>query len=373
MNKSAFFIILLIASFTQSQKHVLEMLDKTVVGKKVLDNIFVQVKLLGNHLQSDQVHQILDSVTEKANGLYQAAGEQLAENNQFCQESTAGLGQAIASNIDRQGKIQNKLEDSKRHLSRKQLVVERATEEAQNYQQFADFFTSLKNDWATNYENVINYLKNDLELLNQISNTVDQAGNSNAAFVQKNMKYKTSLTQIKVQFQSRGNDLTGMKPILSNLVQIMQGDAVNDAQVKIHIQEVVAQLRITIRDRIDEVEEQNEVVKNQLESLETALQGNVKRTNDFTAEAQKGQTFAENKVNHVAKLNDAATSLLTKLKNIISLRVEACEHFAQVHSYENVNGEKVLDVIQQVKNILNENFNVLPAFFAEKERKLSHK
>jgi hypothetical protein len=367
MNKTALFLILLIAPLALGQDEMLNMFDRTPEGKEVLDHLFIQTNLMGGNLDLNFLRQVLKTNRDRIEGERKRTEAVVADIKKTCHDEKVHIGQLVHEHTEKEMALKRALHSATSHHDRKQVFLKRAEEELDNYKKFQTFVTDSKKSWAAFYDTLTKNHKNISSLLHNAMNTLKNHHKSHS-FVELPESYTSSLAQIRVDAEGMDMELTGMEPIISNLLEIMNDkDAVKQQSVRHALHELIESLIEKMRDAIEDFDEENQHQSALFEHLVKSFEENVKRSTKTVEQLKKGVTALENKAKNVSGAASHAAALSDKVKHIFELRLHQCNSAVQAHNHNRIRTEKVNAIISQIEEILLTKSNGLKSFFIQRE------
>jgi hypothetical protein len=371
MNKTALFLILLIAPLTFCQSEVLELIDKTPEGKEVIDTLFVQMKLMGSQLDSATVKNLFSTMEKAAEDEKKNTLAKFGPFADACDQDKKTLGQLAADHVEKEFGIKRSLENAKRVFDAKKVNLDRTDEEYDNYNKF-----KLIND--DNKERGLKHLKDELENLKVVKGNLEKIKDivkgkpeeEAASFVQLGERYHMVLAEVKTDVENLKNDSTGLQPIISNLVEIMQdANASMKPEVRVSIRGIINNLKEKVRDRIDQVEEELIQITETFDRLGQAFDANVKRGKDAKEQLKKILEKLTDKIDSLQKGHEHAVSLTEKVKSIMALRMKECRLYKETLQFANVREEKVKAAVGEAKGVFATHENGFGAYFIQRSSK----
>lgn len=367
MNKTCLFLIFLIAPLAFCQHEILNMLDNTAEGKEVLDALFVQTKLMGDNLDAASLRQFLNNNYKRA----QSEKAQIAASNkrrkEECKSDLKQLAAFLHEHEDRQLELKRRVEFVKRAAKVNGGFLNRADEELNNYRKFAEYITKNKQAWSayyktvtTNFASISNILKSALSALRPAKG---------AAFVEvaeDSDVFSTNLAEIKLQVEATDAEFVGMGPILSNLVEIM-AEAVNKSDVRQKTKELVHLLIDNVRDRVEEIEEENEHQSALFDHLEKTFHENVKRSEKDVSILKASAKGIQVRLTTITESHGHAVDLTDRVEKIHAIRHEECAHYHSGAAAAAIRTQKVRSIITQVEEIIVNQTSGLKSFFLQRE------
>jgi hypothetical protein len=367
MNKSIFFIIFLIAPFAFANHDALNKLDKSIEGKEMLDSLFIQTQLMGDNLDVDTLKTFLkgtrDAIATKAAEYETIKAAKLAE----CNSDLESLSTLRDSHDERQFALKRQLELVKRTAARIGTFLARSQDESSNYSKFQSFIKEGKDAWATYFASATANFK----ALGELLKTVVEATNApatGASFIQMGSEYHSALAEIKLTVQTINLKYTGMGPIVSNLVEIMADpNAAGKPEVRHALRGLVEALNNNVRDRLEEIEAENEHQSALFEHLEKAFHENVLRSNKEVQAHTDVTNNLNSRVNSLTAAHNHAKDLTSKIENIKALRGDECETYNHANTSVSIRSEKINSVINEIEGIVINKSAGIKTFFIQRE------
>jgi hypothetical protein len=373
MNKtSAIFIALLIISFSFCQKNILELIEKSAEGKNIFNSILMQTQLSGS-FEPQAIRQVLQVLDSKLENIKNDIANNVNHNHEKCENSLKDLAGVSRDHLDRQLSLKNRLAGIKSLSESKKNALQRAIEEKQQYDHFLGYVDDALNRWKEFYGGVVSNHNHVLEILNQAQDTLKHLSESSgSAFIQLPNSYHLALTQVKVSFRGIENDLTGIRPVMENMLQIMQdSSAVSKAHVRGSLRNLFDHISETIKDRIDELEEVNSRQVNLYETLHLAFKDSSERSQKTIELLSDHNDHLLQKIDRVHFAFDNALKLSKQVDHIIELRTKQCHETYEDFHFSAISTEKGLHIISQINEILVTNSYSLSSYFLEKKNKLT--
>ena len=370
MNKTVLFLIVLVTPLVFAQHDVLNLLDKTPEGKEMLDNLLIQTKLMGDNLDTVAVNNFLKTNRDRIESEAKASQAWLEGREAECKADRKALADLVANHQDRHLTLKRHLESANRSRSRVSNFSERSREESDNYAKFQNYITENKNSWNKYFETVSTNFKSVQDILKQVlvAGEATPTVSSGTAFAQLSQEYHLSLAEIKMKVDTASVEYTGMGPILSNLVEIMADPkAVNNPEVMKSIKTLTKSLQDSVRNRLDEIEQENETQKSLFEHLENAFKENVERSKGEVERLTAALKSVDKRITALTSANEHARTLYEQVQNILELRGQECSNYHSNKSDAVIRTEKLNTIINQVEDLLINNKLNLKTFFIQRE------
>jgi len=224
-----------------------------------------------------------------------------------------------------------------------------------------------KKSWSDYFALASDNFKKVNDILHAVVDTVSDS-TIGTSFVQLSSKYKSNLAEIRMNVEAANVEYTGMGPILTNLIEIMQDPTANTKpEVQNALRGLASSLIESVRDRIEELSEEHEHQMSLFEHLEKAFHENVLRTTEEVARLQEAVGGLNKRTENLEKSTDHARLYTEKVEKVYDLRSEECASFSSGHATHYVRNEKINSVINQIEEILVNKSHGLVSFFIQRE------
>lgn len=367
MNKTALFLICLIAPIAFAQEDILNMLDRTPEGKEVLNHLFVQTKLMGGDLDINTLKTFLKANRDNIANEQKAEEARLKTRVDECHADKKSAKDLAHEHVERELALRRQLAQVKRTQKRSETQSERAVEELNNYKKFEGFVSTNKKAWTDFYKTHQENHKTVEGIFHQILENTKQV-HQGTAFVELPANYATNMAQIRMQVESSDVDFNGMGPVVSNLMEIMQNhEAIKKPEVAVAVRSLVQSLIENIRDHQEALEEENEHQSALFEHLEKAFQENVSRSEKEVEGIKAVEANLNKRVITLTAAADHAHDLITKVDFIVSKRAEECRHYKSGSGDAAIRHDKINAIISQLEEILITKSQGLKSYFLQRE------
>lgn len=365
MNKTALFLIFLIAPLAFAQHEILNMLDTTPEGKEVLDALFIQTKLMGDNLDAASLRLFLNANYDRIQKEKSQAKAFLKQRQAECKSDLKKLKSLLHEHEDRQLNLKRRLEFVSRSAKINGNFLQRATEELDNYRKFEGYIKQNRAAWSTYYTTVTKNFNKVSEILkNALAATRKTKG---ASFVEvPEESFSTSLAEIRLQVEATDAEFIGMGPILSNLVEIM-AEASGKSDVREKVRNLIRALIDHVRDRLEELDYENEHQSALFEHLEKTFHENVKRSEKEVETLSTTQKAITARSTTIKKAYTHSTELNDKVEKIHDIRAKECQNYKDGRHASEIRREKVRSIITQVEEIIINQTSSVKSFFLQRE------
>jgi hypothetical protein len=371
MNKTTLFIIFLVAPLILATHDVLNMIDKTPEGKNLLDNLFIQTKLMGDSLDINVIRAFLKNNRDKVEAERREVSARIEKRIGEC-EADEKVGAALAEqHYNRQYALKRHVDAAGRAQKRVETLVSRANDELNNYQKFQNYIQEGVDAW----NNYFNAASESFHSVIGILNSVVSAAKSQqtaTSFLELSEEYHSNLAEMKVKIQSTNLEYTGVSPIISNLLEIMADpNAAAKPEVRNSIRVLAEGLIDHVRDRLDEIEEQHEHQSALFSNLVKAYKDNTDRTQKEVEGLNEQLKNVNGRFSTLSTAHTHATQLTNKVNNIILLRGKECEDYRNSKNTAVISTDKATAVINQIEEILTDKAAGIKTFFLQREMRNS--
>jgi hypothetical protein len=364
MNKTALFLIFLIAPLAFCQHEILNMLDNTPEGKEVLDALFIQTKLMGDNLDAASLRQFLNTNYRRVEVQKQQSKEFQRKRRSECKSDLKKLTSLLHEHETRQLALKRRVQFVTRAAKVNGGFLARAQEELDNYKKFEQYIKENKDSWTHYYKTVSsNFNKVQSILRNALAAGRTTKG---ASFVELPESYHTSLAEIRLQVEATDAEFLGMGPILSNLVEVM-AEAPKKPHVRQQVRALIQSLIEHVRDRLEEIDEEHEHQAALFSHLEKAFTQNVKRSEDEVKTLSTTANSINVRKTNLTRAHKHSVSLTDKVTKIRDVREAECKHYKDGRAAAQIRREKIRSIITQIEEIILNQTSSIKSFFLQRE------
>jgi hypothetical protein len=353
MIKSVSFIAVLIISLCASTDGSLTEFSNTIEGKRVLLNIQLQSKLTpSGHLNIAEVRKVISYSIGRLDvlrGRYMKIDKVLQDN---CENSINELA-AIAN--EAYGIFlghSRRLENAKNEVFVLTKAEKRAESELINYKQLQGYVTKNLENWEA-------YWNQTKETLAQVIRIVDDIRHhltthvTESAFIQMGNKYHIGLTQIKISLAGINTDYSEMKPIISNLVEIMQDQPqLSKAAVRLGLKGLFHKISEYVSEKRDEIAEEDSQIRALFSVLQKAVQDNIYRAESTVNVVKEDFTFLNSKVESFTSFFERAENIANLAHHILEDKGNQCKNYQQLESHARITHSKIEYIVSHLQEVL---------------------
>lgn len=354
---------------------VLKKMSETVEGKAFLANIMLQMKLSHSppmHPHSvniEEVRAVLHGTQEASAQTREEAKVSVEAQRAHCADSVRSLTEVANDAHAKFLGYKRRHENAAGELLTRRVARDRADEELDNYKRIRTFVEENHKSWSDFYGNAIANFDSVSALVGEIGGHLESHLSGEVAFVQLPKSYHTGLAQLKIKFSSIENDLTGMKPVISSLIGLMNSPPISRASIRLHLKSVFHQIAEGIQERRDELEEENAHQSALFDTLTKALNDNVDRAEGGVAFINEAISFLEGKEANLAVFTDSGKDIADRAESILTHKIRTCKEFERTREAASVRLEKIDLLARQLEEVLATDVPAHALAFIEKKMK----
>jgi len=375
-----FLLMILFLHSTSCQSDILELIDKTPEGKQILNNVFLQTKLMGPDLEINQLRQVLKYTETTIKTEESKTVEHVEGFKQDCSNDIKELKSIWTENQDKHFLLLRHLSAARRVAKGKKKLIERADEEFDNYKKFQIFIQENRAGWDEYYNKAKKNNQVVLTLLDQIKNQFnhldslsakaekDQNSQNGTAFLELPTEYTSSLAEVKNEFENANDSFGGMRPVVINMLELLKDHkAVSNPLVRTNLRDLFHAIREKVRESNEELEEQNEQQVALFNGLNSAFSANIKRTETVLNTLKKAYDVINTKKDKIEVAAQNAENLSKKAGTIVKLRKEECSGLIDYYEANRARNTKIMNVVGQLNEIIMDRFTSLNSYFMQRE------
>lgn len=264
--------------------------------------------------------------------------------------------------------VQRALDSTSKRQRRRAVTLNRATEELQGYQRFRALLNQSGAAWEKFFKRTQQNVQTVLRLLNKAESQLDsiKADYKKAALIQLPSSYTTSFTEIKSEFENTFDNLEGLRPVISSLLEIMNTAAhVSHAQARHSIRSLLRHLRERLQDRLSELEEENEHQIGLYDQLVKLFDDAVKRSSIVVKNLTEAVQRNSKVIANLAKGVNGAHLLAESARVVVDLRAQECRGYVRDNQRADIRTKAVLDVVSNLQDVLADRWSTLHGFFLQ--------
>lgn len=366
---SAIFLVLLIAPFAYSQRDIIEMIEKSPEGKQVLDKVFLEVAVQGKGFNHNFVKNVVHAITSQTSAFSKGTLKFLREERNIC---VAQLKQTRARFNDftqRAVYSRNALAELRKGQEVKSSILRRTAYLYNMYKRFLDFSRDSQKQWSQFWTNGRQNYRKISSLVSQIRAHVRRLHrqHKHAALVQLPKDYEDAMVEISTQFEQSYDDLNGLRPVISNLLEIVRSPVhLKQKKFRVSARKILGWLAYNLHEWSNTFDEENEHQKGMFEGLvglyTSRVNSQQKVIKLISAEAQANNK----KISHVADQAKQAANIAQQSQQIVDLVIRECNGFKKEINAVLLTTGRILNYASQLEEVVLERWPSLKSYFLEK-------
>lgn len=363
-NKSSLFLIFLVVLPIALSSDLFAKLEKTEEGKTILNTLLIQTKLHGINT-ADSIKTVLkNSQRDNDSGLEKFQTQ--AENEKVaCQSDLKELRDSLNENISKKYAVEKTAASTELLRTRKQEYVKELDTEINEFNVYEEEVSASHNEWTTFFNSMINSIKSAQENLGKIRELVNQSNPQLTSFAQTNSQIKEALAaEIKSNLEFRFYDTLGMKPILSNLLEVASKGVSNTQFHK--IMKTLDLIENFLVNRRNNLIEDNEYQSQYSQNLVNSVRDSATSTK---SEKDIVSSLVSSLESRIALLNTAKTNaetLVVNAQKVFTARKIICDNFDATYYNHLRRYNNVRLTIAELSNSFDDEYRDFSAFIQSK-------
>jgi len=251
---------------------------------------------------------------------------------------------------------------------RRAVVIARANEELGNYRRFAAFNRANKRNWKTFWGTTIKGVKVVSGLIARIRTHISSLHRQNkkSALIELPTSYTTALSEITAEFENNMDNLGGLRPVITNLLEIIKDKKhLRKKNSRKQLRHFLGRLAEKFHDNLNTFEEENEHQVGLFDGLTSLFDDSVTRSKRILAGLTALQKTSASKLAWLTASVRGSEHLAESSKNIVDLKAQECRSIRQVIQRTKLKYARFLNTVGQVQEVLSDRFGSLKSFIEE--------
>jgi len=369
-----FFILLLTTSTLCSQENILELIDQSPEGRDILNAIYLEVKIASPELNRGAVYQILQNTKRNAQRNEVEHKANLARHASSCKNDTAVLHGNMIENQRHDMTISRHLNSNNHAIGRNGKYISRALAEFNQYESLRNLITVNRERFSTFTKTSIEKSKKINELMTNAKKLLIAASKQAAghAFIQLPSNLISGFTEIRVEFANISDNMNGLRPIISSLLQVMADPSnVGKDAIRAHLVKMLHDVKKSISQRIDELEQRLDGADAVFEALLKNIAENKTRVQKLQERLDSERVSLEKRKSVLVDARTRSANITNLSKSAIEIRHQQCANMREDSTRRVVSNQKLKNIVAQIEEILQERFGQLKGFFIERKMRLN--
>lgn len=360
--KSSLFLIFIIVPIALSNTEIYNKLENSEEGKSILNTILIQTKLNGNN--ADSIRNVLNASQQRNSNGFEKFQVTAKKIKAACKTDVASLRETLNENISKKYSIEKSKESTSLLKQRKVSFSADLTNEISGFAAQTLEVEKTKASWKKFYDSMNGSINAAFVALRKITELVASSNPQlTASFVQTQNK-ESLINEIRSELEYRFYDVIGMKPILSNLLEVV-AKGISGAQYH-QIMKTVDLINNFLVNRQNNLIEDNEYETQYNENLVNSL---VDSKNSSVTEKGIIDGVVSSLDNRIALLNVAynnSGSLVNSSRLVLAARSKICEHFQGTYFTHIRRYHNVKLAIAELSNALGDEYKEFQSFIQKK-------
>jgi len=364
-----FFALLISAQVAFSQTDEIAMIQKSQEGTEVLNHIYLQVAAQGAEMNVESVRAVLRGIE---NGVRSniAVSEQDTKVVEAECKSVIGQARERMSDLVRRATTvarRHRMADAAHKATA--ILHSRAEEEVAGLRKQKEMMqTNIKN-WANFWRIEVASYKKVRGLISTVQSHIGTMKKSTkqTALIELPHAYRTALAQVKVEFAGDYSELNGLRPIITNLLSIVEDKKnLNNDVVMEKANGLFSAIREYLNDQQNRYSEEN-THQNALYGAAIQLFGSaVERASKIVERLTGTIVEGDKQITYLAAQHSAADQFVQQATSVVNDFLRGCAAKQDARQLLVVNSQRFLDVIDQVRVTINDRWHAAATFFMER-------
>lgn len=364
LNKSSLFLILLIVPIALSTSEIYNKLENTEEGKSIINTILIQTKLQGD--TADSIRNVLNTSQQRNTNAFTKYERQAKKAQDSCARDTAELKKHVNENISKKFAVEKTVESTVQLKAQKTSFSADLQSEITAFGNYVEDVTAAKSAWKSFYDSMtgsLTFALNSLKKIRTLVNVSNPQLAVAAAFVE--VKNKESLSnEIRSELEFKFYDILGMKPILTNLLEVA-AKGISAAQFH-KVQKTIDLIEMFLLDRQNNLIEDNEYQIQISDNLVGSLNDSVSATKNEREMLAHVVSGLNNRLNLLNVALNNSNSLVASSKNVLAARENICAKFNSSHYRHTQRYHNVRLTVAELSNALGDEYKEFRSFIEKK-------
>jgi len=367
---SALFLVLLLAPFAFTQSEI-ELIEKSPEGKEVLEGLFLEISMGGPDIDINRVRQRLRALETHAKNLAHYVKDSSKQEKQRCRADLQNVGGRAHDLATRSAAVQRSYEHSQRKQKGRATVLNRASEELSHLQAFRQLIVTNGNAWSKFWKSAVTNMRKAVALLSQAKAHVRALHRTarKGALIEIPNTYTTALNEISAEFENTYDNLGGLRPVISNLLQILRDTTTQQIQLKTvraSLRTLLGKVQHHLRNTFLSFEQENEHQTALYSELQTLYDDAIKSATRRLQRLGQSAENSEKKLSHFQRAVEFSSSLADQARFVVTLMKKECNRILGTNKGLRNHVRTTLQYVDQVLEVVNDRWPSLRSFFQEK-------
>jgi len=251
---------------------------------------------------------------------------------------------------------------------RQERFLKRASEELSHYNRFSEMIRQNQKAWNNFWNTSKKNVQKVLALLHKAHEHLKALKShlKKAALIELPESYGNALAEISSDFEGTYDNLDGLRPVISNLLEIIRKPHhLNKHEIRQHIRSLLRHIIERLGDKVNEYEEENEHQIGLYEGLDK-LFNDAREGGAKVVKALEGALKRTGKKIAYLKIGIKGSEQLVKASfHVGFLRSKECRRHHRSQKRKNIRAEKVLGIVSQLHEVISDRWSTLHGKFLQ--------
>jgi hypothetical protein len=348
------------------------MIEKSAEGKEVLDNLFLEVSLEGKDININNVKARINGIEATVRRFRKNALAHAKKESNACRANLKSAAGRAHDFTARAVWARRTLAHVRRAQQKRGLLLERSSEQFKIYTRFRDMTNESGKAWnhfwavgTQNYRKVA-------ALISQVRAHVRKLHrkHSEVALIELPTTYADAMTEISSQFDSTMDNLGGLRPVISNLLEIVRSPVhLNRKQARRVIRRILRRLAYKLHDTVHRFAEENEHQKGIYHALNALFEDSRQRQAKLIKHVGAAAKQYSKKLLALNNSVKASTQFAAHARNIVDLLRHECRNAKHLRRKVRTESARILNHVLQVQEVIADRWTSLKSYFIERMEK----
>jgi hypothetical protein len=374
-SSTLFLFFLLFTSTLSTHQNYIELIDQLRSGKEILNTIFTELHSSGSNLQMVKLLELLKTSKDNAAKTKSSKVSGLSNNEKSCKIDSNILNSNPGIHSKVEFTLSNTLSSNKHDLWKNRIYVERSKAEYEIYESLNNLvqenknqFIHFINDRKIKLTQIIKLLRRSRQELINI-----QMVSKDSHIIEIKPSFITTLTNLEIVLNSSEDQLEGLRPIVTSLLETMKSTAIKKSLIRSRIIKLLHSIIKSLHQKKDDMEQIIEGASAIYEALSKRFEENKSRLSKSIHNLTFERTIL--KARHSALLMSLrrAQRFSFMTGKTTNTRQKKCYIKKRRIKGFYISFQKVKSIVGQIEEILQERYGALKAHLFRKKLRIKGK
>jgi len=191
------------------------------------------------------------------------------------------------------------------------------------------------------------------------------------ALIELPESYNLALTDISAQFENTLDSLNGLRPVISNFLEICRSKGhLSNEKARKAMRQLLGSLQTRLHDQVNKFSEEAEHQKATFSALGNLFSDAVSRTSRVVSALAKAQDHSVKKIGYLNGGVAGAEYLASQARNIVDLRMNECRFTTEEHNKLTVRTTRIMGVVNTLQEVIADRWSSLHSYFIQRMDKV---